>query len=56
MLAGFGAMLALVGGLAWWQLGVGPAVCGVIAVGAAAALLGLLWLLLTAIERWVGPD
>jgi len=56
LLVGFGVMLLLVGGLAWWQLGTAPAVCGLVSVGAGALLLGGLWLLMTLIERCVGTE
>lgn len=56
LVVAFGLMLLIAGGLAWWQLGVGPAVCAVVAIGGGAALLGLLWLLMTGIERVVGPE
>ena len=49
-------MVAVAGGLAWWQLGVGPAICAVVSIGGGAAVLGLLWLLFTGLERLVGPE
>lgn len=52
----FGLMAALGGGLAWWQLGVGPAVCAVVSVGGGVALFGGLWLLFTGIERWTSTE
>jgi hypothetical protein len=44
------------GGLVWLLYGVSAAITAVLCLLAAAGVLGLLWLLLTLLERWVKEE
>ena len=50
-------LLAVVGGgLVWWFYGRAAALTAVACVLGGSAVIGLLWLLLTLLERWVGDE
>jgi hypothetical protein len=56
ILGGLAVLIVVGGGLVWLLYGRAAALTAVSCLLAAAAVLALLWLLLTFLERWVKED
>jgi len=56
ILGGLILLLAVGGGLVWLFYGRAAAITTAICVLGGSAVIGLLWLLLTLLERWVGDE
>lgn len=56
ILVGFLILLVVGGGLVWVFYGPAASITAVLCLLAAAIVFGLLWLILTLLERWVKED
>ena len=56
VIGGFLILLVVGGGLVWLLYGRAAALTAVVCLLIPAGLLGLLWLILTLLELWVGED
>jgi putative effector of murein hydrolase LrgA (UPF0299 family) len=56
LLGGFAILVVVGGGLVWLLYGRSAAITAVLCLLVAAGVLGLLWLFLTLLERWVKED